>query len=73
MKRKRRMKMEIFSSFPLFWWQLCSSCNQEFRRIKGWRRLVGPYHGGIGHWERVCSDCAPTKDDAQKRFEEFDV
>lgn len=72
MKRKPTNKMEVFSEFPFFVWHLCANCAQEFRRTKGWRRLVGPYYGGRGHWQYLCSDCAPTKSDAQQMFKAID-
>lgn len=72
MKRKPTRKIEIFSEFPFFVWHLCANCIQEFRRMKEWRRLTGPYYGGYGHWQYLCSDCAPTETDAQRIFEAID-
>ena len=72
MKREPVDKMEVFSSFTLFKWELCSNCNKEFRREKGWRRLVGPYHGRSGHWQFLCPNCALTISDARWVFRAID-
>lgn len=58
----------MFSSYPLFFWKPCCNCNKEFRRERGFRALVGPYHNGAGQWKYVCATCAPTKNVADEIF-----
>src|SRR5690554_544147 len=38
---------EIYPHYTLFSWSECVSCNQEFRREKGWRKLSGPFYVGM--------------------------
>jgi len=59
---------EIYPHYTLFSWSECVSCNQEFRREKGWRKLSGPFYGGYGNWKHVCGGCAPTKEEASILF-----
>ncbi len=66
MRRKPPLADKVYFSYPLFFWQRCSCCKQDFRRERGWRYLSGPYHGGSGHWRYLCGTCAPTREEANE-------
>lgn len=50
--------------FPLFSWYYCCNCVSKFKWMVGWKKTVGPYYGGVGKTQYLCSDCAPTRVDA---------
>jgi hypothetical protein len=61
MKRDHEVKYEygVFSHCGLTW-QQCCKCKKDFRWEKGFSFLAGPFHGGIGKWYYLCSNCAPN-------------
>jgi hypothetical protein len=52
--------------YPLFSWEKCCKCEKEFRRENGWFAYAGINNAWPHH---LCSECAPTIDDAYDIFE----
>ena len=65
-----RCKYPLYSCHPWFFWMSCSFCGREFRREKGWRAITGPYYNNMGRNRYLCSECAPTREEAVTYFNE---
>lgn len=69
MKRNHKERyLYLYKYFPLFIWNKCGNCEEDFRREWGWWAIVGPYHGGMGRRYYLCKTCAPTKAIANEFF-----
>ena len=65
MKRERReCDYEIFPIRTIFAWRICRKCKNEFRRENGWALFGPPIFNGHASKYWLCSDCAPTIEDA---------
>jgi hypothetical protein len=73
MKRepKNNDDYDIHKIFPLFSWVLCIVCKKEFIWMSGWRFLSGPFYGGEGNLNHVCSDCIPTIEQVREYVKEI--
>lgn len=76
MKRKPKdASPGITRCWPLFIWEICAVCHNEFRRMRGWqKRLWPPLLPPIGPVDAtcVCSDCAPDKKAAEVIFDQIE-
>ena len=69
---KKEEYLEIVSIWPIFAWRQCINCVYEFRRMRGWGKIVGPYWGPhAGNWKYVCSDCASDIKAAATYYDEY--
>jgi len=59
-----KYRLGVYTDFSLFIWHQCASCNEDFRREKGYRFLVGPFYNGGGVWRYLCSQCISSKAEA---------
>lgn len=66
MKRNNK-KFIISSIFPIFNWQKCENCNEEFKLEKGWS--ISFKKGNFKY--TYCKDCCPTKESIEKHFEHY--
>jgi hypothetical protein len=57
----------VNKAFPLIFWQFCEVCKKDFVREWGWSSTIG----GEGWHTFICLRCAPTREEAQKLFEEL--
>lgn len=66
--RRKKDKFKCVKIFPTFSWRTCFNCNHEFTREFGYRMSIGPYYGGKGREEFICSCCAPKQEIAEDLF-----
>lgn len=71
-EKKKDYELEVFSTYPLFFWKGCEKCRKEFRRESLWfierdlptrsfrRPLIQKYF--------YCTSCCPTKQDAWESY-----
>ena len=73
MKRKRPKSDSDLAAvsvvWPLFNWELCVACGEEFRREYGWRHYT---FGPRVVWRYVCYECCPTKQDALNAVNKYE-
>jgi len=51
----------LWRTFPLLFWCMCSQCEKQFVREWGWAALTGPWHGTSGRTRYLCKNCAPSR------------
>lgn len=61
MNRQSR-KYEIYSRWPVFFWQECVFCNKEFRREPMYELML--WNSSV----HSCTVCSPTKRDFEKKW-----
>lgn len=66
-KEQERENLKLYSMWPIYIWQKCSSCKHEFRREAGWRFVGKPFYAGRGTWNYLCAKCAPDEAEAHER------
>lgn len=73
MKRKHKHEF-VRKIWPIFFWQQCCICKDEFRREYGWVTYYHPVSSSIYNNYRyiyMCQSCASTKDNAELKFLEY--
>lgn len=54
--KRRAIKYEVSSTFPMIWWRRCHFCNHEFTWESMWESIMG------SRYICSCKGCSPDKE-----------